>query len=106
MTVQGFIEEIGGLETFSEKFALRRMLINRTTEKYDPHVQIDFINKASDGLERFNLGEEVIVHINVSSRQGKDGRWWPSIRGWKIEPVEKKDEEPLKSGEPDDDLPF
>ena len=104
MKVRGIIEHIGETETFSEKFEVKRLLLNRVREKYDPHIMIDFVNKSIDMIDEVNLGDEVEVSINVSSRKGKEDRWWSSIRGWKIEGVTEDKIEPLE--EEKDGIPF
>lgn len=91
MTVQGIIVSIGELQVISDKFAKRQLLITRPEEKFNPELAIDFINKASDSLDTLVEGQEVTIELNLSSREGKDGRWWSSISGWKVELVASKD---------------
>ena len=101
MEVQGSIKVIGEVQEISATFKKRELVVS-TDEQYPQTLSIEFIQDKTDLLNKFELGQNVKVGINLRGRewenpQTKEIKYFNSIQGWRIELLENSNS--------DDDLP-
>ena len=101
MEVQGSIKVIGEVQEISATFKKRELVVS-TDEQYPQTLSIEFIQDKTDLLNKFEIGQNVKVGINLRGRewenpQTKEIKYFNSIQGWRIELLE--------SSNSDDDLP-
>lgn len=88
MEVQGRIKFIGTTEAVSDKFRKREIVIT-TDEQYPQHISLQFTQDKCDLLDKYNLGENVVVNINLKGREWTDKtgvvKYFNTIEGWRIE---------------------
>tara|TARA_B100001027_G_scaffold196183_1_gene152900 strand:+ start:1339 stop:1716 length:378 start_codon:yes stop_codon:yes gene_type:complete len=101
MEVQGSIKVIGEVQEISATFKKRELVVS-TDEQYPQTLSIEFIQDKTDLLNKFEIGQNVKVGINLRGRewenpQTKEIKYFNSIQGWRIDLLEKSSS--------DDDLP-
>ena len=101
MEVQGSIKLIGEVQEISATFKKRELVVS-TDEQYPQTLSIEFIQDKTDLLNKFEIGQNVKVGINLRGRewenpQTKEIKYFNSIQGWRIELLENSNS--------DDDLP-
>ena len=101
MEVQGAIKVIGEVQEISATFKKRELVVS-TDEQYPQTLSIEFIQDKTDLLNKFEIGQNVKVGINLRGRewenpQTKEIKYFNSIQGWRIELLENSSS--------DDDLP-
>ena len=101
MEVQGSIKVIGEVQKISATFKKRELVVS-TDEQYPQTLSIEFIQDKTDLLNKFEIGQNVKVGINLRGRewenpQTKEIKYFNSIQGWRIELLENSSS--------DDDLP-
>lgn len=116
MEVQGNIKVKGDTGTFGTSGFRKRELVVTTNEQYPQDIMIEFVQDKCDILDKYNVGQEVKVGINLRGREwiNPEGvaKYFNSIQGWRIEelqtaPSDLPQAPPAQdlNGEPDD-LPF
>lgn len=90
MEVKGKIKFIGADNQVSASFVKRELVVT-TEEQYPQHIMIEFTQDKVDLLDKFKVGEDVNVGINLRGRewinpQG-ESKYFNSIQGWKISSV-------------------
>tara|TARA_B100000941_G_C28456636_1_gene528330 strand:- start:270 stop:647 length:378 start_codon:yes stop_codon:yes gene_type:complete len=101
MEVQGSIKVIGEVQEISATFKKRELVVS-TDEQYPQTLSIEFIQDKTDLLNKFEIGQNVKVGINLRGRewenpQTKEIKYFNSIQGWRIDLLENSSS--------DDDLP-
>tara|TARA_B100000902_G_scaffold73541_1_gene78647 strand:- start:567 stop:944 length:378 start_codon:yes stop_codon:yes gene_type:complete len=101
MEVQGAIKVIREVQEISATFKKRELVIT-TDEQYPQTLSIEFVQDKTDLLNKFEVGQNVKVSINLRGRewenpQTKEIKYFNSIQGWRIELLENSNT--------DDDLP-
>ena len=101
MEVQGSIKVIGEVQEISATFKKRELVVS-TDEQYPQTLSIEFIQDKTDLLNKFEVGQNVKVGINLRGRewenpQTKEIKYFNSIQGWRIELLENSNS--------DDELP-
>ena len=101
MEVQGSIKVIGEVQEIGATFKKRELVVS-TDEQYPQTLSIEFIQDKTDLLNKFEIGQNVKVGINLRGRewenpQTKEIKYFNSIQGWRIELLENSNS--------DDDLP-
>ena len=101
MEVQGSIKVIGEVQEISATFKKRELVVS-TDEQYPQTLSIEFIQDKTELLNKFKIGQNVKVGINLRGRewenpQTKEIKYFNSIQGWRIELLENSNS--------DDDLP-
>ena len=125
MEVQGAIKVIREVQEISATFKKRELVIT-TDEQYPQTLSIEFVQDKTDLLNKFEVGQNVKVSINLRGRewenpQTKEIKYFNSIQGWRIDSLQQNQAAPtappvppmeafepasdLKENEPDD-LPF
>ena len=92
MEVQGSIKLIGEVQEISATFKKRELVVS-TDEQYPQTLSIEFIQDKTDLLNKFEIGQNVKVGINLRGRewenpQTKEIKYFNSIQGWRIELLE------------------
>ena len=88
MEIQGVIKLIGSTNKISDKFSKRDLRI--TTEgDYPQTIEVQFVNDKCVVLDKFKVGEQVSVSINLRGREWTnpqgETKYFNSIQGWRIE---------------------
>lgn len=99
----------------------KREYVLETQETYPKKVHFDLFGDRADQYP-LNVGDEIVLSFDINSREF-NGRWFTSISGWKVEPVNAApaaaaQQQPTYAGtpvpppavdiasDPNDDLPF
>lgn len=107
----GNTEVVGSAGTFK-----KRLLVVKTNEQYAQEVPIDFVQDKCDILDKYAIGQNVKVGINIRGNS-YNGKWYCSLNGWKIDKDGAKENEESTQAETftapsevlqqaADDLPF
>ena len=85
MEITGKIKLIGETETVGSAGTFKkRLIVISTEEQYPQHVPIDFVQDKTSILDKYQVGEEVKVSVNVRGNE-YNGKYYVSLNGWKIE---------------------
>lgn len=85
MEITGKIKLIGETETVGSAGTFKkRLIVISTEEQYVQHVPIDFVQDKTSVLDKYQVGEEVKVSVNVRGNE-YNGKYYVSLNGWKIE---------------------
>ena len=83
--VIGSIVHIGNTETVGSAGTFKkRLLVVKTDEQYAQEVPIDFVQDKCDILDKYALGQNVKVGINIRGNS-YNGKWYCSLNGWRID---------------------
>ena len=124
MEVEGKIKVIGETKEYGNNGFRKREVVVTTEERYPQFLNIDFIQDKTDLIDKFSVGENVKIGINLRGRewvspQGET-KYFNSIQGWRIERLDQSKNqdasippadqfepvEDLNEEDPEDDLPF
>tara|TARA_R110000796_G_scaffold73774_5_gene165759 strand:- start:879 stop:1154 length:276 start_codon:yes stop_codon:yes gene_type:complete len=91
MEVIGKIKTIGPVQEVGSARFKKRELVVTTQDQYPQMIMIEFVQDKTDLLNKFAIGEDVTVGINLRGRewinpQGK-AKYFNSLHGWKIEKI-------------------
>lgn len=90
MEVTGVIKVKGETQTFGTDFT-KRQLVVKTDEQYPQLISIDFVKDKCSLLDKYNLGDNVTVSINLGGREWTNPKgevkYFNSVTGWRIENV-------------------
>ena len=90
MDVKGKIKFIDTEQQVSAAFVKRDIVIT-TEEQYPQHILIQFTQDKVDLLDKFKVGEEVNVSINLRGREWTnpqgETKYFNTIQGWRISAV-------------------
>lgn len=85
MEITGKIKLIGETETVGSAGTFKkRLIVISTEEQYPQHVPVDFVQDKTSVLDKYQVGEEVKVSVNVRGNE-YNGKYYVSLNGWKIE---------------------
>lgn len=87
MEIAGKIKVVNPEQQVSAAFKKRELVVT-TDEQYPQHILIEFAQDKCEYLDGYNIGEEVIVKVNLRGRewinpQG-EARYFNQIVGWQI----------------------
>ena len=124
MEIQGRIKFIDQTREYGSNGFRKREVVVTTEEQYPQHLLVEFVQDKTDLLDRFEVGQDVKISINLRGRewvnpQGET-KYFNSIQGWRIEALQGEESEgippvpPMDAFEPvnglneddHDDLPF
>jgi len=87
MEVKGKIKFIGSTQQVSDKFSKREIVVT-TDEQFPQHISIEFNQDKCAILDKYRVGENVEVGINLRGREWTDPqgliKYFNSIQGWNI----------------------
>lgn len=86
--VKGKIKFIGTTQQVSDKFSKREVVVS-TDEQYPQHISIEFNQDKCSVLDKYAVGDEVTVGINLRGREYTNPntgevKYFNSIQGWNI----------------------
>ena len=111
ITIKGKITQILPVESGTSKAGKewnKGGFIIDNGDTYNPNVCIGLFGDKLDLLVNKSVGMDVVVHVNVSSREF-NGKWYTQCDGWRIEVVggeSKPNQQPKSNDDEDDILPF
>ncbi len=114
MELKGKIKIIGETQTFgSNGFTKRECVVTVDDEKYPQHIMVEFVQDKTELLDKFAIGDAVIISINLRGREWTNPqgevKYFNSIQGWRVvkdgDAVNSKPSAPPINQE-EDDLPF
>ena len=113
------LEPRGGISKTGNAWKVQEYVIETINEQYPRKMCFDVFGE--DKINQFNIqvGETLTVHFDMEAREWQ-GRWFNSIRAWKVDrtpvnpPVPGADDVPFpptapvdfSAGDEKDDLPF
>jgi len=121
MEVTGKIKMIDTTKEVGTSGFKKRDIVITTEEQYPQHILVQFVQDKCEILDKFNVGQNVIISINLRGREWINPQgetvYFNTIQGWFIKKDETEKPEPQqeeKSFEPapsfteeeHDDLPF
>lgn len=91
MEVKGRIKLINPRQDVSTSFSKREFVIT-TDEQYPQHIQMEFNQDKCDLLDKYTIGQAVVVSINLRGRewvnpQGET-KYFNTIQAWRIDAAE------------------
>lgn len=97
MEITGNIRQIGATQTFGEKGFKKREIVVTTEEQFAQHLLIEFVQDKCSILDRYEVGQNVTVGINLRGRewinpQGEP-KYFNTVQGWRITSNHKPSEE-------------
>jgi hypothetical protein len=108
MEILGKIKLIGATQQVSASFRKRELVVT-TDEQYPQHILIDFNQDKCDVLDKYKVGDEVSVGINLRGREWKNPagevKYFNQIQGWKITKTNAETAAPAQQPE-NDEPPF
>ncbi len=106
---KGTVNRIGPVETKSDKFSKRSLIVDVDDGKYPQTCEFQATNDRCSMLDQFNPGDQVSISWNLRGREwtGKDGvkKVFNSCDIWKVELISKGTPRSAPSGNTDD-IPF
>jgi len=88
MELNGKIKVINPTTQVSNDFRKRELVLS-TDEQYPQQVLIEFVQDKCDVLDKYKVGEDVVISINIRGRewtnQQGETKYFNSIQGWRIE---------------------
>lgn len=88
MELNGKIKVINPTTQVSNDFRKRELVLS-TDEQYPQQVLIEFVQDKCDVLDKYKVGEYVVISINIRGRewtnQQGETKYFNSIQGWRIE---------------------
>ncbi len=111
MELKGKLEQKLSIEKGTSKAGKdwkKQTIIINNGDQYNPQTAISFFGDDKvKMLENFSEGAEIVVGVNISSKEF-NGKWYNQIDGWKVNLVGSKPVSPeLNNSDTEtDDLPF
>lgn len=94
MELQGKLIKKFPTQAISEKFSKREFVIeveNKKNPQYNDKIKLELTQDNCDLIEKFNIGNEVKVFINIKGKEytnaKKEVSYFNSIQAWKIESI-------------------
>lgn len=88
MEISGEIKKIYKTQTIGGNGFQKRELVVTTNEQYPQIILIEFVQDKCDLLNNYNLGDMVVISINIRGREwiNPEGqaKYFNTIQGWKI----------------------
>jgi translation initiation factor IF-3 len=120
MEIQGKIKVLNETQTIGSNGFRKREVVITTDEQYPQHILVEFIQDKCDLLDKYAVGQEVKIAINVRGREwiNPEGiaKYFNALQGWRIEllssektlapPLPKKESSTFLEDDEDPDLPF
>ncbi len=91
MELQGKIKMIDETKTYGNNGFRKREMVITTEEQYPQDIMIEFVQDKTDLLNKYKVGQEVKVSINIRGREWTnpqgETKYFNSIQGWRVEDV-------------------
>lgn len=89
MEVVGKIKVIDSIKEVGSAGFKKRDVVVTTDEQYPQDIQIQFVQDKCDLLDKFKVGQEVKIGINLRGREWTNAKgevvYFNTIQGWKID---------------------
>jgi ABC-type lipoprotein export system ATPase subunit len=113
MEVTGKVKVIANTQEVGTSGFKKRDIVVTTDEQYPQHISVQFVQDKCDLLDKFNVGENVTIGVNLRGREWTNAQgetqYFNTIQGWKISKAETQSEsapEAPQQEEESDDLPY
>lgn len=118
MEVTGKIRMIDQTKEVGSGGFKKRDVVVTTDEQYPQHILVQFVQDKCDLLDKFNVGENVTIGVNLRGREWTNAQgetvYFNTIQGWKINKSETQNNSAVDAYEAKqtpqqeelDDLPF
>ena len=86
MEIQGVLKQILKTESGTSKSGKdwqKQTIIVETQETYPKLIAVEVSEKAISRLQDYQIGHTITCSINIESRE-YNGRWFTSVKAWKI----------------------
>ena len=86
MEVQGTLKQILPIESGESKSGKtwqKQTIIIETADAYPKQIAVEVSEKALSSLQDYSEGMTITCSINIESRE-YNGRWFTSVKAWKI----------------------
>ena len=107
MQLTGKIKLIDETKTYGAKGFKKREFVIITDEKYPQHIPVECVQDKCELLDKFKVGQDVVVDVNVQGREWKNPqgevKHFLTLQAWRIGIAEGVDVEPEDDN---DGLPF
>ena len=106
LKLKGTIKIIGEMQTFDSGFKKVDFVIT-TSDQYPQDVKFEIVKDKAENFLKYNkIGQEVDVSFNIRGNE-YNGKYYVNLSAWKVFKSEKTElEEPNKTEEEKEDLPF
>ncbi len=95
----GTVKKIGDVQTFASGFSKRELVVTSEGERFPQDVMFEFLKEKGDLLAPLNEADRVKVFFDIGGRE-YNGRYFNSLKGWKIEKVGDIAEAPAPASSP------
>lgn len=95
-TLNGKIIEISDEKIISEKFKKREFILKHAPNPdYPDFLKIEVVQNKTDLLDKYKVGENVVVDINLKGKKwekGTESGYFNSIQAWRIQSDDASDD--------------
>ncbi len=112
-TIEGRVISIGQTEQKSEKFSVRKFVVDDESPEYANLHEFQLANAKTTLADGLKIGTRVRVHFNIRGRAWTSPKgelkYFSSLDAWKIEPIDGVSEQPVADPQQapiESDLPF
>ena len=95
----GTVKKIGDVQTFASGFSKRELVVTSEGERFPQDVMFEFLKEKADLLAPLSEADRVKVSFDIGGRE-YNGRYFNSLKGWKIEKVGDVAEAPAPASSP------
>lgn len=87
MELKGTIKLINNPVAVNENLKKQQMILTIDEDtKYPQSIPVEFINKSIDLLSKFNVGQRVLVGVNLRGNE-YNGKYYSNIVGWRMSEI-------------------
>lgn len=106
MKVKGTVIELTNVEsvqTAKGEWKKQSVVVEYQDGDYTKKLAVEFLNQKIDKLKNVRVGDTVEIDYNIDSRKGKNGIWYTSASGWRINTSQQAQQQVADNS---DDLPY
>ena len=104
MEIKGKVKVIERAINVGTGSFVKRELVVTTDEQYPQHILINFVQDKVDLLDKYDVGDSVVVGVNIRGREWVDpagvSKYFNDIQGWKISKENQSNPEVYHSNHP------
>jgi hypothetical protein len=97
-TIEGRVISIGQTEQKSEKFSVRKFVIDDQAPEYANLHEFQLANAKTELADKFSIGNQVRVHFNLKGRgwtsPSGEVKYFSSLDAWRIESIDAPQQQP------------
>ena len=95
-TVSGEIIEIYDVQVISDTFKKREFILKHAPNpEYPDYLKIEVVQNKTDLLDKYKVGQEVVVDINLKGKKWEKGEksgYFNSLQAWRIQRADFTDD--------------